>query len=63
MAVELSPTDFEQRISDAATAREKIADFERILPPLIVNVALLSLDRQSAETLRQSPFPIGARDG
>lgn len=62
MAVALSRADFEDRISEAAAVREKIADFERILPPLILNIALLSLDRQPAETVRLSPYPIGVHD-
>ena len=60
VVVGLSPTEFEERISDAAAVKEKIADFERVLPPLILNIAMLSLDWQPAEALRQSPFAIGA---
>lgn len=62
VGVALSRADFEERISEAAAVREKIADFERILPPLILNIALLSLDRQPAEIVRQSPYPIGVQD-
>lgn len=57
--VALSPADFEARLSEATAIRGKLADFERVLPPLILNVALLSLDWKTAESLTQSPFPIG----
>ncbi len=60
VAAALSKQDFEARIADAGAVRTKIADFERVLPPLILNVALLSLDWKPAESLTQSPFPIGA---
>ena len=39
---------------------ETTARFERLLPPLILNIALLSLDWSSPEQLARSPFPRGA---
>ncbi len=32
--------------------------FERVLPPLIINIALLTLDGTSADVCMQSPFPV-----
>jgi hypothetical protein len=58
--VALPRVEFEERIPDAAAVKEKIANFERILPPLILNVALMSLDWHPTEILIPSPFPLGA---
>ena len=45
----------------------QVADrFERLLPPLILNVALLARDRWPDHQLRRSPFPltdIASREG
>lgn len=61
LPVNLTRPNFDARIADATTVREKLADFERLLPPLILNVALLALDWQPADRLAQSPFPIGEK--
>lgn len=36
--------------------------FERLLPSLIINIALFSLDWKTPETLEQSPFPAAPKD-
>jgi hypothetical protein len=59
--VALTRFDFEARITDAAAVRTKLGDFERALPPLILNIALMALDWQPADRLRHSPFPLEAR--
>ncbi len=60
LPIVLSRADFDERITDAAAVRDKIADFERLLPPMMLNVALMALDWQPADRLVHSPFPIGA---
>lgn len=59
--VTLSRTDFDQNVESAAEVKEKTAGFERLLPPLLLNVALMGLDWRSRDVLRHSPFPIGAQ--
>lgn len=38
-------------------------NFEQLLPPLILNIALLQLDWKTPEALRQPPFPAKLRNG
>ena len=45
---------------DVEAIIETTATFERLLPPLILNIAMMSLDWWRAERLRLSPFPVGA---
>ncbi len=59
--VPLSRERLEELGEDAdeiATTTEK---FERLLPSLIINIALFSLDWKTPETLVQSPFPARPR--
>lgn len=58
LPVGLSRADLDARVTDAAEVQEKIVDFERLLPPLILNVALMALDWQPMDRLVHSPFPI-----
>ncbi len=46
---------------DADAVVEKTQKFEELLPPLILNIALLQLDWKAPEALRESPFPAAAR--
>ncbi|WP_447980019.1 halocarboxylic acid dehydrogenase DehI family protein [Candidatus Nitrospira bockiana] len=43
---------------DAASFKQLTLSFERLLPSLIVNVALMQLDWLSPEEARRSPFPV-----
>ncbi|HNP59657.1 MAG TPA: halocarboxylic acid dehydrogenase DehI family protein [Nitrospirales bacterium] len=38
---------------------ETTSDFTHLLPPLILNIVLMSLDWRSREDLEMSPFPVG----
>ncbi len=46
---------------DADAVVEKTRKFEELLPPLILNIAILQLDWKTPDTLRESPFPAAAR--
>lgn len=46
---------------DADEVTERTASFERLLPPLILNVALLALDWRAPDHLAASPFPAASR--
>lgn len=50
---------FDRRISDAGAVRDKLAAFERVLPPLMLNISLMALEWQPAASLVHSPFPVG----
>lgn len=57
--VRLLHTKFDDEVESAAEVKEKTTGFERLLPPLLLNVALMGLDWQPPDLLRRSPFPIG----
>lgn len=46
---------------DADAVDERLASFERLVPALIVNIALFALDWKPAATLARSPFPVDRR--
>lgn len=56
-AVPLSREQVEALGDDADEVARTTEKFERLLPSLILNIALFSLDWQSADALVQSPFP------
>jgi hypothetical protein len=49
---------FDRRTPDAGAVRDKLAEFERVLPPLMLNIALMALEWQPAGSLVHSPFPV-----
>jgi hypothetical protein len=51
-----------KEIGEDEEVLEKTESFERLLPGLIINIALLELEWQSAEALSSSPFPAKIRD-
>jgi hypothetical protein len=57
----LSREDVNRLGEDPDDVLETTESFERLLPPLIVNIALLSLEWRTADELARSPFPAGAR--
>ncbi|MDQ3687440.1 MAG: halocarboxylic acid dehydrogenase DehI family protein [Acidobacteriota bacterium] len=59
--VPLSRGRVEELGEDANEIIETTGKFERILPSLIINVALFALDGRTPDTLVQSPFPAAAR--
>ncbi len=61
--VVLSPGAIEALGEDMQKVRETTERFERLLPGLIVNIALLALDWEPAERLAVSPFPARSSAG
>jgi len=61
LAVPLSREKIDELGDDAAEVAEMIATFERLLPSLILNVALIGLDWRSPDDLTRSPFPATPR--
>jgi hypothetical protein len=51
-----------KEIGEDEEVLEKTDSFERLLPGLIINIALLELNWQSAEALSRSPFPAERRE-
>lgn len=60
-SIPLSREKFESLVQDAEEVANKTDTFERILPPLILNIARLGLDWQSPDRLAASPFPARPR--
>lgn len=60
-SIPLSKETFGTLVTDAGEVDQKTETFERILPPLILNIALLGLDWQPPDRLAASPFPAAAR--
>ncbi len=59
--VPLSRERVEELGEDAGEIAKTTEKFERLLPSLIINIALFSLDWKTPETLVQSPFPATPR--
>lgn len=57
----LSKETFWTVVKDAAEVVQKTETFEAIVPPLIINIALLGLDWEAPDRLAASPFPAAAR--
>ncbi|MBA3753476.1 MAG: hypothetical protein H0X01_04925 [Nitrospira sp.] len=60
-SIPLSKEKFATLVKSAGEVAQKTERFEQILPPLILNIALLGLDWQSPDRLAASPFPAAAR--
>jgi hypothetical protein len=58
--VTLSAAQLRTSGEDVDAILNTTAEFERLLPPLVLNIALLELDWYAPETLRESPFPAPA---
>lgn len=61
LPVPLSRERAEELGEDADEISKTTEKFERLLPSLIINIALFSLDWKTPETLAQSPFPAATR--
>jgi halocarboxylic acid dehydrogenase DehI len=59
--VPLSSAHLEELGADAESIFDTTASFERLLPPLLLNVALLQLERQTVEEVSVSPYPAAVR--
>ncbi len=59
--ISLSKQQIEDLGEDAGEILKTTEKFERLLPSLVLNISLLSLDWQSAEELLKSPFPAATR--
>lgn len=62
-SVGLSAQALARQGADPDAVLRQTREFERTLPPLILNVALLALDWQAPELARRSPYPARARHG
>ncbi|MCA1577104.1 MAG: halocarboxylic acid dehydrogenase DehI family protein [Acidobacteria bacterium] len=60
-SIPLSREAVEEAGENSAEILQTTENFERLLPSLIINVSLLSLDWKTPEQLRKSPFPAAAR--
>lgn len=60
-AISFSKKQVEDAGEDADKILETTEKFERLLPSLIINVSLLSLDWKEAQELFESPFPAETR--
>ncbi|MEX0802553.1 MAG: halocarboxylic acid dehydrogenase DehI family protein [Candidatus Binatia bacterium] len=60
-AIDLSMEKVKE-IGEGEEVFEKTESFEKLLPGLIINIALLELDWDSAEALSRSPFPAERRE-
>ena len=61
VSISLSRETVEEAGEDAADILQTTDKFERLLPSLIINIALFSLDWKMPEELRKSPFPAALR--
>lgn len=61
-SVPLSRERIEELGEDADEIVKMTEKFERLLPSLIINMALFALDWKTPETLEQSPFPAAPKD-
>ncbi len=59
--ISLSKQQVEDLGENAGEILKTTEKFERLLPSLVLNISLLSLDWQSAEELLKSPFPAATR--
>jgi hypothetical protein len=60
-SIPLSREAVDEGGQNSAEILETTEKFERLLPSLIMNIALFSLDWKTPEELRKSPFPAAAR--
>lgn len=61
-AIPLSKKQVEEAGEDFDEILQTTKKFEQLLPSLIINISLLSLDGKLADELRKSPFPAAARN-
>lgn len=61
LAVNLSPALVKETGDDLAQIQKMTSNFEHILPPLILNIALLIRELESDESVLLSPFPAEVR--
>ncbi len=63
VSIPLTREKLEQSGADFDQAVESTTTFERLLPGLILNVALCLQDWRTADELARSPFPAETRSG